>query len=509
MSEKIAVEMINIEKIYPDGQYALRGVDLVVKEGEIHGILGENGAGKTTLMRILYGEIKPTRGVIKIYGRRVRFHGPWDAIRAGIGMIYQNFSLVPTFTVGENLYLSLLSLKKRISYREAIELADKYVKMLGFKLPYNEYIENLSVGIQQRVEIIKVLMRGARIIILDEPTSVLNPLEVRELFRVLRRLREEGYSMIYITHKLREIREIADRITVLRRGRVVKVFDNPSNVSEIELAKAMVQADISSFERSKSSSTGRNEDRREIVLEIEDLWVRDQNLVDRVKGVSIRVYRGEILGVAGVQGNGQIELAEAIAGVREIHRGRILFKNIDITRMSADKRYKLGISFVPESREIGLVYGLNIPENILLTRVGEFSDRLGFIKWKSVMREASYIVRSFNVLTRSLSLDVRYLSGGNQQKILLGRELSRDPDLLIISEPTRGLDIASTRYIRDLLKSFRDRNKSVLLFSTDLDEIFELSDRIAVMSEGRIVAIGKPNEFTLERIGVLMGGGSL
>ncbi|MEM1632608.1 MAG: ABC transporter ATP-binding protein [Sulfolobales archaeon] len=509
--QKIIIEMIGIEKIYPDGQYALRGVDLSVEEGEIHGILGENGAGKTSLMRILYGEIKPTRGIIKIFGKVTKFRGPWDAIKHGIGMIYQNFSLVPTFTVGENLYLSLLSIRKSVRYEDAIDLAERYSKALGFKLPYEEYVEDLPVGIQQRVEIVKTLMRGARVLILDEPTSVLNPLEVRELFNILRRLKEKNYSMIYITHRLREIKEIADRVTVLRRGRVAGVFNDLSRVSEEELAKAMVQ--IEAYKGYESKIIDKNIDTEKIlaessesILEVSDLWVRDQRGFEVVRGISIKVFRGEILGIAGIQGNGQTELSEALAGVRKIERGKIFFKGIDITHMNPYKRYSLGISFIPESRDVGLVHGMSIVENIILTNFREYLNRIGMIRWRDAARKASEIVEKFKVVARSLDTDVRYLSGGNQQKLMLGREISREPDLIIVSEPTRGLDIMSTRYIRDLLRNFRNRGRSIILFSSDLDEIFELSDRIAVMNRGEIKAVGKPHEFTLERLGVLMGG---
>ena len=504
MSNEFIVEMIGIEKIYPDGQYALRGVDFRVREGEIHGLLGENGAGKTTLMRILYGEIKPTKGVIKVRGEKVRFRGPWDAIRVGIGMVYQHFSLIQSMTVLENLYLSTLAVHRDISVSDVKRLAEEYSRVLGLKIPYEEYIEDLPVGIQQKIEILKILMRGARIIILDEPTSVLNPLETVELFKMLKRLRDEGYTIIFITHKLREVMELTDRVTILRKGLVVATADT-KNVSERELAVMMIQ-DERLLSKSSYQKISSEETSNEIILEIKGLWVKDHRGVDRVRNVDLVIRRGEILGIAGVQGNGQTELAEAIAGIRRVSRGRIIFKGIDVTNKSPEARYSLGISYIPDSRSIGLVYGMNLLENFILTNLREYSGRLGFISWGRVREDLLKNINEYRVIAPSLESDIRFLSGGNQQKILLSRELHRKPDLLIVSEPTHGLDIASTNFIRRKLLEYKSLGKSILLISTDLDEIFELSDKIAIMSSGEIVFVGRPSELSLERLGLLMGG---
>ncbi|MGC9009359.1 MAG: ABC transporter ATP-binding protein [Sulfolobales archaeon] len=502
MSKGVIIEMRGIEKIYPDGQYALRGVDLDIYEGEIHGLLGENGAGKTTLMRILYGEIKPTKGVIKLRGRVVRFNGPWDAIRHGIGMVYQHFSLVPSLTVFENLYLSLLPLRGKITSQHVRDLAEKFSSVLNIKIPYNEYVEDLPVGVQQKIEILKILMRGAKIIILDEPTSVLNPLETVELFKMLKRLRDDGYTIIYITHKLREVMELTDRVTVLRRGKVAgRVITKET--SEKELALMMVQGEIQ--ELTKRSLSDRSYD-KEIVLEVKDIWVKDHRGLDVLKGVSLDIKRGEILGIAGVQGNGQVELAEAIVGIRKVYRGRIIFKGIDITSKKPIERYRLGLSYIPDSRSVGLVYGMNLLENYILTKLREYTNKLGFINWSRVKQDLVKSVEEYNIVTRSLETDVRFLSGGNQQKILLARELSKKPDLLIVSEPTHGLDIVSTNFVRRKLLEYKESGRSILLISTDLDEIFELSDRIAVINEGKIVYVGYPSELSMEKLGLLMGG---
>ncbi len=502
MSKVLVVEMRGIEKIYPDGQYAIRGVDLDIYEGEILGLLGENGAGKTTLMRILYGEIKPTKGIIRIRGREARFRGPWDAIREGIGMVYQHFSLVPTLTVLENLYLSMLSINKRISIDQVKDLAEKYSVILNMKIPYKEYIEDLPIGIQQKIEILKTLMRGARIIILDEPTSVLNPLETIELFKTLKQLRENKYTIVYITHKLREVMELTDRVVVLRRGKVVGYVET-SRASEKELALMMVQEEFQTPQERSSTNKSPSSD---VILKIEDLWIKDHRGLDAVKGVSLEIRRGEILGVAGVQGNGQIELAEAIAGIRRVYRGKIIFKGIDVTNTRTIDRYRMGISYIPDSRTIGLVYGMNLLENYVLTNIDRYVNKLRFINWGMVRRDLIRDIEHYKVIARALDMDVRFLSGGNQQKILLARELSREPELLVVSEPTHGLDISSTNFIRRKLVEYKESGRSILLISTDLDEILELSDRVAVINEGRIVYVGYPDELGLEKLGLLMGG---
>ncbi len=500
MEPKYAVEMRNIHKIYPDGVVALRGVDFFVRIGEIHGLLGENGAGKTTLMRILYGEIKPTRGEIRVFDKPVSFRGPWDAIRMGIGMVYQHFTLVPTFTVKENLYLSMLSVNPRATMKETIERARRISEATGLKIPFDEIVEELPVGVQQRVEIIKALIRNARILILDEPTSVLTPIETKELFKALRRLRAMGITIIFITHKLKEVMEITDRITVLRRGRVVETVET-RRVNEKILARMMVEREVV-FEIEKRPGRFGKE-----ILIVRNLFVNDDRGLPAVKNVSLTLREGEILGIAGVQGNGQRELAEALAGIRPVVRGSIIFEDKDITSLGAYDRYKLGIAYVPDSRKVGLIGDMSIVENVALTNLYRIlSRKLRMINWGKASRITSDVINKLEVVAPSIRAPVKYLSGGNQQKVMVGREIVREPKVFIVAEPTQGLDVAATEFIRKTLLELRDQGKAILLISTDLDEILQLSDRIAVIYEGEIMATGKPEEFTLERLGLLMGG---
>lgn len=492
------VEMMGIRKVYPDGVVALRGVNFEIAEGEIHGLLGENGAGKTTLMRILYGEIRQTSGNILLQGRKVNFRGPWDAMRSGINMVYQRFSLVPTLTVIENLQLYLSSLMKGVSAEEVRKRAESIMERLGFRIPLDALVEELPIGVQQRVEVAKVLLSRPKLIILDEPTSVLTPLESRELFKMLRELRKEGISIVFITHKLREVKELTDRVTVLRRGEKVGTFDTQS-VSEGDLALMMVGRNILPTQRSPSSP-------REEVLRVEDLWVRDDRGLHAVKGVSFELRGGEILGITGVQGNGQLELAEALAGVRGVDSGRMIIKGEDITHLPAKVRYRKGISYIPDSRSVGLIMDMNLVENSILTTLDSFLGIGGRVNWSLAAGRADSIVNKFNVVTSSLRAQVKYLSGGNQQRLLVGREVLKEPEVIIICEPTQGLDVAATEFIRSTLLKFRDKGKAIILISTDLDEVFELSDRIAVMYEGKFIGMGNNEEFTVERIGLLMGG---
>jgi len=490
------VEMRGITKVYPDGVVALRGVDFEASEGEIHGLLGENGAGKTTLMRILYGEIKQTSGEIIFSGRAVSFKGPWDSMRSGISMVYQRFSLVPTMSVLENFYLYLSSFQ-RVGIEEVKRRAEDVMERLKFRVPLEANVEDLPVGVQQRVEIIKVLLSRPKLIIFDEPTSVLTPIESRELFRILKELREEGITIIFITHKLREAKEITDRVTILRKGERVGTYETPS-VSEEELAIMMVGRGIVPAKRSASSPGGE-------VMRVEDLWVRDDRGLHAVKGVSFELHEGEIFGIAGVQGNGQLELAEALAGMRRAERGRILLDGRDITDLPAEARYREGLAYIPDSRAVGLVLEMNLMENSILTSLRSFLGRGGRIIWPRASGRAGEIIERFNIVG-SVRSQVKYLSGGNQQRLLVGREIIKAPKVLIVSEPTQGLDVAATEFIRSTLLKFREEGRSIILISSDLDEIFELCDRIAVIYEGKFVGIERSENLTLERLGLLMGG---
>ncbi len=492
----MAVEFEGIHKIYPDGNIALRGASFSIEVGEIYGILGENGAGKTTLMRILYGEIKPTSGTIKIFDHVAKFSGPWDAIKTGIGMVYQHFSLIGGFTVAENLILSALPLG--ISAQNVLERAKESMEETGLKVPLEERINSLPVGVRQRVEIVKALVRNAKILILDEPTSVLTPIEVEDLFEVLKKLRESGLTILFITHKLKEVKAITDKVTVLRKGQVMGTR-RTKEVSELELARMMVEREVL-FSLERSPTRPGNP-----LLEVKDLWVRSDSGLPAVKGVNLSIRAGEILGIAGVQGNGQKEFVEAISGIRKPEKGTIKLKGEDITDLDNSKVYRRGLAYIPDMRSMGLVMDIDLVSNLLLTRLEEFSPD-GVIRWRKAVEETKSVMKLFNVVAESVRTQVRRLSGGNQQKFMLGREIARKPDVIIASEPTHGLDVGATEYVRNKLVELRDSGKAVLLISTDLDEIMQLSDRIAVMYEGELIAQGPTREFNLEKIGLLMGG---
>lgn len=488
--------MKNIVKIYPDGTIALRGVDLELRKGEVHGLLGENGAGKTTLMKILSGLIKPTRGEIYVKGKKVHLKNPAQALKLGIGMIHQHLSLVPAFTAYENIILGLEGQKPSKSNIE------KFVHSTGLNIPLDATVENLSFGVRQRIEILKMLVRNVDILILDEPTTNLSPLETKELFKSLDNLKRQGKTVVFITHKIREVLEVADRVTVLRRGRVVGSL-NTSQTSPVELAKMMVGREVFfEFKKPPARIGG-------VALRLENLNVMGNLGTLAVKDISFEVMYGEIFGIAGVEGNGQVELAEAIAGLRKVHSGKIILDGIDITNMSVKERYRLGLSFIPEDRKTALAMDMTVAENSVLTTLpylGTFTNNLGLLRHRSIINHAGNIVKRFDIVISSLNSLARTLSGGNQQKLVVGREFSRVPKLIVASQPTRGLDVGATEYIRKLLIEMRGAGKAIILISSDLDEVMELSDRMAVMYEGRIMGVVDPSEVTEEEVGLMMGG---
>jgi len=492
----VVLEMRGIVKVYPDGTLALNGVDFEARRGEIHGLLGENGAGKTTLMRILSGFIRPTKGEIYIMGRRVHLRSPYDALKHGIGMVHQHPALVPTFTVLENICLGLPG-------REcSVERVEKLMEETGLRVPLDAPVESLPLGLRQRAEILKMLYRNVSILILDEPTTNLTPLETRELFKTLRILKQQGKTIIFITHKLREALEITDRITVLRRGKVVGTVETGQATPEM-LAKMMVGREVSFRIEKKPARVG------DPLLVVEDLWVRSDLGGWAVKGVSFAVYAGEIFGIAGVEGNGQTELVEAITGLRRAERGRVLLMGSDVTNRDPQYLYRLGLAHIPEDRsKLGLVLDMSVAENSILgmQRSEYFTGALLTIRWRNVLSHASRIVGEFEVVTPSLKTPAKSLSGGNQQRLVVGREISKQPRVIIAAQPTRGLDVAGTEYIRKLLVKLRDEGKAVLLISSDLDEVLGLSDRVAVMYEGEFMGIARPEELTEEQIGLMMGG---
>jgi len=509
-----AVEMRGICKSWP-GVVANDYVNLEVRKGEIHALVGENGAGKTTLMNILYGLINPDSGEIFINGQAAHISGPRDAIRLGIGMVHQHFMLIPPLTVAENIVLGrepggLGSVYEINRARADIhDLSKKY----GLAIDPDTRIEKLSVGLQQRVEILKVLYRGADILIMDEPTGVLTPQETFELFSVLRGLVAQGKTIIFITHKLREVLELSNRITVLRRGKNAgELITKETNQAEI--ARMMVGREVLLRVNKTPAHPG------PAVLHVEDLHALSDRGLEVLHGVSFDVHAGEILGIAGVEGNGQSELVEALTGMRKITSGKITITQVkngqpgetrNLTTLNALEERLLGLAHVPEDRRgSGLVLTDSIEDNMILGRQRwpQFSWNGFVLLLRNIASWAKRLISEFDVRTTSVEAPVRSLSGGNQQKLIIAREFASEPLALIASQPTRGVDIGAIEFIHRRLIEQRDAGKAVLLVSAELDEIRSLSDRIAVMYEGRIVDIVSP-EATEEQLGILMTGGHL
>jgi len=499
-----ALELRGVTKAFP-GVLANDHIDLSVEKGEIHGLLGENGAGKTVLMSVLYGLYRADEGRFFIDGEEVEIGSPSDAIRRGIGMVHQHFMLVPSLTVAENIILgreetrSGVLIDREGMIRDVKEICERY----GLFVDPDAPVHTLSVGVQQRVEILKALYRGADILILDEPTAVLTPQEVEELFKAVRALKEQGKTVIFISHKLREVISICDRVTVLKQGSVVgTVRVGETDVSE--LARMMVgRSVVFTFEKQPSEGEA-------VVLGVEDLRATDDRGLPALNGVKLEVHASEILGISGVEGNGQTELVEVLTGLRKATGGVVLLNGEDITGAPTERRIALGVSHIPEDRhKRGLVPDFSVWENLLLGS----HRKLEYTRWRAVLdsgaasRHAEEMIKEFSISTPSSETPVRHLSGGTQQRVIIAREFSRDPRLIIASQPTRGLDVGATEYVRGKLVEMRDRGAAVLLVSADLDEIWALSDRIAVMYEGEIVAIRDPEETSEEEIGLLMTGG--
>jgi simple sugar transport system ATP-binding protein len=496
------LELRGITKSFP-GVLANDHIDLTLNQGEILAILGENGAGKTTLMNILYGLYSPDGGEIFIRGSKVNIRNPRDAIRLGIGMVHQHFMLIPVFSVTENVMLGVESTKvggvldrKSVS-KQIGEISTRF----GLKVEPEAMVEDLSVGVQQRVEIIKVLYREADILIFDEPTAVLTPQEAEEFFKVVHSLVEQGKSVIFITHKLKEVLEIADRITVLRNGKVVGTT-TPAKSTEASLANMMVGREVILTVDKKPARPG------EVVLDVANLHVMDDRHLVAVSGVSFQVRAGEILGIAGVQGNGQKELVEALTGLRSYTVGKVKLLGEDISRASPRTIREAGSAHVPEDRQSdGLVLPFSIKDNLVLNTYYEAPFTRGLnLNGSEIEKAAEQRVKEYDVRTPSIFLPAATLSGGNQQKVIVAREFSRPIKVLIASQPTRGLDVGSIEYIHGQIVKKRDEGCAVLLVSPELDEIMSLSDRIAVMFGGKILAIQPANEATREGLGLLMAG---
>ena len=477
------------------------GIDLRVEDGEIHAILGENGAGKSTLMNVVYGLLKPDSGSILIDGKEILISTPSDALAAGIGMVHQHFMLIPVFTVAENIVLGHEKTNRFgiLELEEAKAEIRRVSKEFNFDVDPDAFVESLPVGIQQRVEIIRALIYEAKVLILDEPTAVLTPQETDELLRNMKILRDKGTSIVFITHKLREVQEAADKITVIRRGKVVGT-PSPKDSQE-DLASMMVGRPISLDVSKKPATPGAP------VLEVRNLNIHDVTGRRLVKNVNFEVRAGEIVAVAGVQGNGQSELAEAIVGLAEFVDGEILLDGRDITKSSVRDSLRAGIAYVPESRELdGLISSFSIAENLIL----DLHDLPPYAKGlrlspSIVASEAELRVKEFDVRLQSVQDPASSLSGGNKQKVVLARELSRPVKLVVASQPTRGLDVGSIEFVHQRIVAERDSGRAVLIFSTELDEVTDLADRIAVMYRGEIIAM-VPATTSRKDLGLLMAG---
>jgi general nucleoside transport system ATP-binding protein len=501
----IVVEMRSITKRF--GSFTANdGIDLTVHKGEVHALLGENGAGKTTLMNQLYGLYPPTSGEILIKGAPVRMTSSHVAISHGIGMVHQHFMLVQPFTVAENIILGqeTCSLPGVLDLRRAEADVEKLSRKYGLTVDPRAAVRDITVGMQQRVEILKTLYRGAEILILDEPTAVLTPQEIEDLIAIIYNLSAAGTTVIIITHKLKEIKAIGDSCTIIRRGRKIDTVA-VKDVSEHDLAAMMVGREVSFTVNKKPHARGGS------VLRVEDLRVRDNRNLPAVKGLSLEVHMGEILGLAGVDGNGQRELVEAITGLRRAEAGRIHMNGVDITNRPPREVLDAGMACIPEDRQRrGLVLDYTVAENFILENhdTPPYSHR-GILDRASIHAHAKDLMRQFDVRPPDENRKAGSLSGGNQQKVIIAREVSGDPDLLIAWQPTRGLDVGAIEYVHQCLVEQRDRDKGVLLVSLELDEIMDLSDRIAVIYEGRIVAVLDAKDAEEKALGLMMAGGTV
>ncbi len=499
VSDRVVLEARGITKRFGH-LVANDNIDFQLREGEIHALLGENGAGKTTFCNILYGFLKPDKGEIYLNGRKVRFSSPKEAMDAGIGMVHQELMLIPNMTVAENIglilnydlrrpVLDLSDVRKKLR-----EMAERY----GLHVDPDAVMEQLSVGERQRVEILKALFKGASILIFDEPTSYLTKIETRKLFENLRRMADEGKSIIFVTHKIDEVMEISDRITVLRQGRVVAVKDR-KDVSKEELARLIVGRDVLFRVQKMESRVS------EPLLRLENVSALSDVGVLGLRDVSLEVRSGEILGVAGVAGNGQKELVEVITGLRKVIKGRIYLDGRDITNLPSDKIRRLGVAHIPEDLRMALVFNFTLKDNIIISPyLAEMFKKGVFVDKERLREKLREIIKEFGVVAPSEDTEVWTLSGGNKQKFILARELFWNPRVIIANNPTKGLDVAATEHIRNILMREKARGKAILMVSTDLDEILDMSDRIVVMNRGKVMGIFKPDEAEVDKIAYLM-----
>ena len=499
-----AIEMIGITKTFP-GVVANDKVTLRVADGEVHALLGENGAGKSTLMSILFGAYNADSGTIRIHGKEVDIKDPNVATELGIGMVHQHFKLVHNYTVTENIVLGMEPTRRLglLDIGRAEKRVAKLSETYGLKVDAKALVEDITVGAQQRVEILKTLYRNANIIIFDEPTAVLTPQEIEELIQIIRRLKEEGKTIVLITHKLKEIKAVADRCTVLRRGACIGTVD-VADVSEQQLAEMMVGRAVEFEIEKKPAQIG------EVVLSIQNLSVADQAGHLKVRDLSVEVHKGEIVGIAGVDGNGQTELLYGLAGLSPVASGTILLDGQDITKATIRKRIELGLGHIPEDRQKhGMVSDFSVAENCILKNYYQkpYSNRYGLLDQKRMEADASQLIVQFDIRAgQGSKTKAGSLSGGNQQKTIVAREINLSPHVLLIAQPTRGLDVGAIEYIRHRIIAERDKGRGILLISFELDEIMNLCDRIATISKGSIVGIFAQHEVSEREIGMMMAG---
>jgi len=499
-----AIELLGISKAFP-GVLANDDISLSVEQGEIHALLGENGAGKSTLMSILFGLYEADSGTIRVRGKEEKIRSPNDAAALGIGMVHQHFKLVHNFTVTQNITLGLepRGFLGNLSFRAAEARVAELSRVYGLGVDPGAKVENITVGMQQRVEILKILYRDADILIFDEPTAVLIPQEIDELIAVFRRLKSEGKTILFITHKLKEIKAVADRCTILRHGRRVDTVQ-VAGTSERELAEKMVGRSVSFRMDKKPARPGAQ------TLRIEDLTVIGAKGTEAVSALSLELCAGEVLGIAGVDGNGQSELVGAISGLLPAQGGKILLEGRDVSRLSIKARNEAGISIVPEDRQKhGLVLDFRVDENLILRgfRAEPFSSPRGFLRFRNIFEHAKALIKDFDIRAgRGPETQAKSMSGGNQQKVIVAREIDRSPKLLVVSQPTRGLDVGAIEYIHRRIIEERDKGCAVLLVSFELEEILNLCDRIAVISDGRILGVLPAQGADERRIGAMMGG---
>ena len=497
MTETMVVRMRGIWKRF-GSVVANRGVDFDLRKGEIHALLGENGAGKSTLMRVLYGLYRADAGSIAINGTPVSIRSPRDAIAHGIGMVTQHFALVGPITVAENVILGSTP-HLRLNLSAARQRVTATAERIGLSLDPGALVKDLSVGQRQRVEIVKALYRNAQVLILDEPTAVLLPQEVEQLFNTLRRLREEGVSIVFISHKLQEVMQLTDRVTVMRAGEVVGSVDT-SRVTSSELARMMVGRATFSITKPSSLSSSQSQ----VALRLEQVRAKNNKGLLALRDLSLEVYTGEILGIAGVSGNGQTELAQVIEGVRPVVSGHVYVCGQEVTNAGPRRMMDIGVGRIPEDRHESVVGSMSVAYNMVLEHLTEFT-RWGFVDRRRLHQHAEQLIAEYQIKARPND-PIRTLSGGNIQKVILARVLERNPRVIVVSQPTRGLDLAATTYVRSKLVEQRQRGAAILLISEDLDEILELADRIAVIYEGEIRKVFATAEVTPEELGLLMAG---